>query len=336
MLWIGNIFCGKKELRIKSLDSIKGIAILAVVWGHVVFESLGTQGAIHNVSYNIVSSFEMPVFFIVAGFLLYMTLPKKDYTSWVKKKAVYLLIPHYIIDACVYLIPLWIPALRLTVPSYTFPQWIIQSVFLNQGEWFLWTLFCVFVILGFVGSFNGDKFWMLLFMVIVVTLIFPMKLFPNLFGMKDIQWYLPFAVIGFIAAKYYEQIKRYWWILVVGAIAYFPLMFLTQWQGGWVYKPLSSLLTSYGLTRLIQAMCGFGLVACIGYLLRDTKAFKWLGQNSLGIYITNFLFIGLGIGSGIIHAFTGFIISLCISVLLIFVFSHIKRMNQWFPQGVKS
>jgi len=75
-------------MRNYTLDAMKGFAILCVVWGHVVFESLGTQGSIHNVSYNIVSSFEMPVFFVVSGYLLYKTLPKiEKHYDWIKNKA---------------------------------------------------------------------------------------------------------------------------------------------------------------------------------------------------------------------------------------------------------
>jgi fucose 4-O-acetylase-like acetyltransferase len=331
VLWIRDIFCSDESMRIKTLDVMKGMAILAVVWGHVVFESLGVQGAINNLSYNIVSSFHMPLFFIVAGFLLYKAV-NKEYYQWIRDKATYLLIPHYTVGILVYLIPLWIPALKLAVPNFTFLQWIVQVIFLNQGEWFLWTLFCVFVVLGYVSKFHGDKFWMALFGIVAIALIFPTRLLPNFFGIKDLQWYLPFSVIGIIIAKYYQKSK--WWLILVLGIAYIPIMLVTQWQGGWVHQPLDSLLKVIGITRFLQAISGVCLIACLAYLFRNTKILQWLGKYSFSIYITNFLFIGLGIGVGMFHAVTGFIISIAISVCFCLILRNIKWMNRWFPKVV--
>jgi len=319
-------------MRNYTLDAMKGFAILCVVWGHVVFESLGTQGSIHNVSYNIVSSFEMPVFFVVSGYLLYKTLPKiEKHYDWIKNKAIFLLIPHYIVDVLVYLIPLWVSFLRLAVPNYTFPVWLAQAMFLNQGEWFLWTLFIILVLLSYVAT--NRKFWLCLGATVFITLL-PTRNFPDLFGIKDVQYYLPFTIVGLLIARY--SFKKYW-IIIFCALAYVPVMIWMRWQGGWVYNPLTSITQGIGqeFTRVLEAICGTSVVFCLGYLLRRTFVMKWLGQNSLGIYITSFLFIGLGIGHGILHALVGFVIVLCISISLTLLFSRVKKLNRWFPQGAK-
>ncbi len=80
--------------RNQLLDITKGILIVFVILGH----SLSVvpnweQNAIALRIVNTVSSFHMPMFFVLAGYLMYSTL-KGSRSLWIWNKALYLLIPH--------------------------------------------------------------------------------------------------------------------------------------------------------------------------------------------------------------------------------------------------
>lgn len=81
--------------RIWWIDNVKGIAILLVIWGHLVLNK--------NQMYYYITSFHVQIFLIISGFLYY-GLKKVDYKHIIKKCAIpylYFSIIGIIID-CIY------------------------------------------------------------------------------------------------------------------------------------------------------------------------------------------------------------------------------------------
>lgn len=73
--------------RVSYLDFAKGIGILFVVYGHIVNINEGVRGFI--------SSFHMPLFFIISGMLIGLKKEdRKDYKETVCKKAKGILVPY--------------------------------------------------------------------------------------------------------------------------------------------------------------------------------------------------------------------------------------------------
>ena len=74
--------------RIKWIDSLKGFAILLVVFAHVAeryykFDLAPSATPVFQTVFNVIYSFHMPLFFIISGYLFqlsYMT------PSWEQKK----------------------------------------------------------------------------------------------------------------------------------------------------------------------------------------------------------------------------------------------------------
>lgn len=71
--------------RYEWIDVAKGISILLVMWGHVV--------VIHDALYNWVTSFHVPVFLVITGFLLSVT---KKQTSSFKKTFEKIIRPYWV------------------------------------------------------------------------------------------------------------------------------------------------------------------------------------------------------------------------------------------------
>lgn len=80
---------GQKR-RIDHLDVAKGISMLAIMVGHMGFSSP------HNVVYNLVFQFHVPLFFILAGYTLSKRRPIGEF---VQGKAHRLLVPYAIVCA---------------------------------------------------------------------------------------------------------------------------------------------------------------------------------------------------------------------------------------------
>ena len=327
------------KTRNPTIDVMKGLAILCVVWGHVVANNIPSN--LQDVSFNIIYSFHMPLFFVVAGFVLYESLPKAiNYSKWLKNKAVYLLVPFIVLNICFWVVPHWFPIMNIPIHDDSFLDWLLRAFVFIQGDWFLWTMFWILALLSFITMFDKIGRTLLFWSFLVLILFLFIIICPptNALGMSEVQWYLPFTVAGYLIAKYGKWLVKYWWVGVIGALAYTPIMFLTHFQGGWIRMGIMNVLQNSSLftTRVLQALTGISLIACIAWMLRRVKVFQWLGRYSLGVYLTHWLFIGLGFGTGWKKVTTAFVISLACSIIIILILQHIKYLQRWFPRDNKS
>lgn len=85
--------------RIYSLDYVKGVAIVFVVWLHVIQYLCGQP--FENVLFTKVCSFHMPVFMIISGYLFYpkikghkVVLDRMDIVSLISKQFRRLILPN--------------------------------------------------------------------------------------------------------------------------------------------------------------------------------------------------------------------------------------------------
>lgn len=79
--------------RLDYIDSLKGLAIVLVVWGHIAEKSMGIVGQPFNLMY---SSFHMPLFMFLSGMFAFKHLHDLRLTSisgFLKKKVIRVLLP---------------------------------------------------------------------------------------------------------------------------------------------------------------------------------------------------------------------------------------------------
>lgn len=113
--------------RNQSLDCLKGIAILLVMFGHVQVHNRMTDPYL----YDVIKSLQMPLFFLISGYLA-GSGPKiqnaEQYKKKMKKRAAAYLLPFFS----------W-----LVVQHITFVPQALRTVLfqLDYGLWFLMTLF---------------------------------------------------------------------------------------------------------------------------------------------------------------------------------------------------
>ena len=60
--------------RIEFIDSLKGFAILLVLWGHSIQYLCSGIDFFQNFIFKIIYSFHMPLFFLISGFFFHSAL----------------------------------------------------------------------------------------------------------------------------------------------------------------------------------------------------------------------------------------------------------------------
>ena len=83
------------ESRNDIIDILKGIAIILVVYGHVIQRTMVLAGAdfFLNPVFKVIYTFHMPVFFFISGYLMAGTLSRRSLTEAFRSKCKTLLVP---------------------------------------------------------------------------------------------------------------------------------------------------------------------------------------------------------------------------------------------------
>jgi fucose 4-O-acetylase-like acetyltransferase len=223
-----------------------------------------------NPFFNIIYSFHMPLFFVVSGYLIFLTL-RGSRLRWIRDKAFYLLIPHFLVNAAIYYLS---PTNLTEFPNVTksfasFPGWMYASTVLDQGEWFLWTLLIVFCLMLIIDLANGTlksgKLFLVVALILAIGFIFSHFANTDILKIHEVQYYFPFALAGYLLAKYAGQIRRIITKVNVSlalpavTVLYIIVMYLSKWNGGWGSTPISDLTSNLSWVSLRYAQAIFGL-----------------------------------------------------------------------------
>lgn len=150
--------------RIEYIDSIRGLAIFLVVWGHAIQYLDGEASFFTDPVFKFIYSFHMPLFFVISGFLFSSSL-RKPAADFFKQKSLQLLLPSVV----------W--ALILGVIDYPIlkdePMDILKV--LNPQSWHIWFLRELFISSALVYLAFGlvKKGWLAAMLCLLAVLIIP-------------------------------------------------------------------------------------------------------------------------------------------------------------------
>lgn len=279
---------------------------------------------------------------------MYLTL-KSNRFQWIKDKAIYLLIPHFVFNVLYY----FASATGMTIfdnmtKIFSFPQWLKEALLINSGEWFLWVLFSSFMLLLLVNWVEGKipRGLFLIFIAVFTTLFLLMPdMEKDYLRLYEVQWYFLFALAGYLLAKYRELTARLFALAIAGAISYPAFMYLLDLNIGTALFPFHSFsgyldinLSSAYLLRFLQAVAGICLVllaaTALGKRPRLAAPFAWLGRIAIGVYLFHMLFPGLHVGSGWLAVASAFIFSLSLAIGLTLVCIRVSVLNRLWLKGV--
>ncbi|MFT5249417.1 MAG: glucan biosynthesis protein C [bacterium] len=191
----------------KTIETLRGLAILLVVVGHVIGSAADGGMKVDNDSFlryfydTFIDCLQMPLFTIIAGWV-YSLKPatyKKSKIFFVKK-AVRIIVPMFVVGVCYFLLQYVTPGTNKK--ENLLDLWKLL-LFPYTLFWYLYSLFVVFVVIALVdvfGKMNTVKNWLLIFCLTVVLLLIRDYVIPyespNYFSYKGALYLLPCFILG--------------------------------------------------------------------------------------------------------------------------------------------
>lgn len=280
------------------IETLRGIAILLVVIGHVIGST--PEGGMRidfpspwRYLYLWIDYIQMPLFTAIAGWV-YALKPVKAGSSgtFMKRKAYRLLVPMAVAATLYFLIQYITPGtnqkgnLADIWRIYVFPYTIY---------WYLPSLFLMFAAIRMIDANKWmDKFggWAICLVCAFAGLVVQ-KIFlsdgqiPNLFSFMGAMAQFPYFVAGVGIRRFSKQIITHKTSVALSSLAIVGVLSL---QLEWFYPAVSKDLL-YGLTRPLWVMATLALLLSQSY---SSRLFTWVGSYAYIIY----LYHGFGTSGG--------------------------------------
>ena len=208
-------------MRDRSLDLGKGLAILFVYLGHSILYhpiSMSSMFPWCNTLECFIVSFNMPMFFIISGYLFSKT--RKSTAELYKGKTMRILVPYLFTMFILVCVKLVLP------PSLSYNSaveggvkaLIVNALCYGGDRWFVYTLFIIFLLLIPVRNCLKNK-WVVFAIITVLTVVYFWDFLPAIFALDRVFYFMVFFLVGCMLDEYYEGIKawslKYWWLIYV-------------------------------------------------------------------------------------------------------------------------
>lgn len=217
-------------MRDRSLDLGKGLAILFVYLGHSILYHPIQMIHIPWCHFldRIIVSFNMPMFFIISGYLF--SKARKSTVELYKGKTMRILVPYLITMLILVCVKLVLPA-SMSYNSAVgggYKALIINALCYGGDRWFVYTLYIIFVLVVPIRNWLKNK-WVDLGLVVMLVMICLLFTLPSIFALDKVLHYMVFFIAGYSFNEYYSEIKQWskknWW-LIYGVFVVFNIVFI--------------------------------------------------------------------------------------------------------------
>ncbi len=314
--------------RLNWVDYARGIAILLVVYRHVVYGFRRSNIVISDFMFNIQDvffNFRMPVFFILSGIFIANSLKRRSTAAVIRDRASTLLYPYFLWALVNILLQIFFSGF-----SNAKRDWHDLSLIVMQPReigpiWYLLALFNTSMLYILVSQVLKNRWVHLLFALAVhfISLIPALRDYSLLTDMLN---FYPFFVIGTFASETVLspeksarsfKLHNLFWLL--------PLFVAGQWfwfMNKEVFHPWY--LPAYFIIMLV----GCYFIMLVAYNIQGYRSTAWLaflGKYALYIYILHFYLVAIsrlimirffpGVNIWFV-ALVGVISGLCIPIVL--------------------
>lgn len=280
------------------IETLRGIAILLVVIGHVIGSTSSggmkvDDSSFYRYLYCFFENIRMPLLTVISGWV-YALHPIEKSKTWLflRKKVRRLLFPMIFVGSTYYIIQYLTPGTNMKHSLYDI--WQIY-IFPYTFFWYLPALFLVFsscIPFERLGLLKTLRNWSILMAIsyilcfCVVSNIIPQS-FPNIFAIKNALYLLPFFLLGVGLNKFEEQLANplFRKIYLTGTIIGILLQQVYYFSNGE--------FTFYAFAH-IDILIGMVSTAFLVYLKLKNPVFIWIAQYAYTIY----LFHGFGTSGG--------------------------------------
>lgn len=271
-----------------SIETLRGLAIILVVMGHVIGSAAdgGMKVADDSFLRHLYYTFQylrMPLFTVISGWV-YALWPAQNgqIIDFNIKKIRRLLFPLFLVGGIYYTMQSVIPGTNF---SYELKDIWRILVFPYTFYWYLQSLFIVFVLISFVDAYGLINkfsrflvfFIVTLFFLLIRDMVIPQE-FPNYFGFKGAIYLFPFFVIGIGIKRFKQQLSNRVFVWLCAAIL---IVGLVIQQLIW-YQVINYNLSSSGGLGLIIGVTG--VVVCLRINF-SVKWLVWMGSYAYTIYL---------------------------------------------------
>lgn len=283
--------------RVESVDLMKGIAILLVVLGHAI-GAITSSHTIVNIpesffiSYEVIYSFHMPVFFLIAG-LFIERWTRKGWREAFKKKIYRLAVPYF---AWGFLMAVY----KQLGSSYANSQEGIYTFLLSPFVpwnifWFLYVLLFIQILYyGCIKCLGDYKKGRRIFLLVSAIMFFVSFFLPDVWIVHRLFRFMLFFSIGTfsldILAKF-EQNMNYGRLLIITGI-FILVNFI--YVGIFDYQEHTAFRSWF---FLVTGLAGTFLTAAFSWILMKrhdgmSNFFRACGEKSMEIYVSHAFLIG--------------------------------------------
>jgi len=205
-------------MRDRSLDLGKGLAILFVYLGHSILYHPISMGSIPwcRVLARFIDSFNMPMFFIISGYLFAKT--RKTTLELYKGKTLRILIPYLTTMAIIVCMKLVLPAEMSYNQSVNggIRSLITNALCYGGDRWFVYTLYIIFLLLIPVRKLLKNK-WINFVLIGVLIGVYFLDILPAILLLNKVFHFMVFFIAGYMLNDCFPAIKawslKYWWII---------------------------------------------------------------------------------------------------------------------------
>ncbi|MCX2747042.1 acyltransferase [Arthrobacter sp. MI7-26] len=318
-----------------SIETLRGIAIILMVAGHVVgAEANDAMQVADDSPWRLIfwglQDVRMPLFTVLSGFV-YAARPTRDwpqYGSLVKAKMRRVLIPLLVVGTLVF----WAKMLNpFSSASVELGDWWKVYFFGMDHVWFLQAIFLIFLAagmldaIGFLGKFPG---W--LTVTALSALLHVSALVPaiDFLGIGPAVRLLPFFLLGYGLKRFPPELSRLWLGFLVLALiaAFFPrILALNE-------------VIAIGDIRVDRSLAMVIGIASVLVLFHFRKALTcrfltWVGGYAFGIYLFHYfalpiIWIGsraIGMHSELVKFALGMAAGISFPILL----QILSRRSRW-------
>ncbi|MDQ0198859.1 acyltransferase family protein [Neobacillus ginsengisoli] len=268
------------KIRIKWLDTCKGIGILLVIIGHT---------PINSSFRSIIYGFHMPLFFFISGY--FFSISKYDnFKKYFLAKVNSLLIPYFSFSIISFILLNYLFHQPLNSKSFLFDLIVSKRNFLSFDEpiWFLTSLFTIEMIYYFIVKYIKNII-LIICSVILIGFFICMK-FEVFTSRNILPWSLNYSLyfmvyfgLGNLINKigFFERNLRKSYILILCFIISIPvLIFPNVYFKCWQMLSLPSVMNLY-LESVFYAILGISFVVFLAQFLSFIPMLNFLGRNSL-------------------------------------------------------
>lgn len=322
---------GKKDA---SIETLRGIAIILMVAGHVVGAEpddamqLAAGSPWHFIFWGL-QDFRMPLFTVLSGYV-YAARPTEDWLQCgllVRAKIRRLLVPLLVVGTLVF----WAKMLNPASSSDLGPgDWWAVYFFGLDHLWFLQAIFLIFLMAGALdalGILGKRRYWLIATLLAAVLYISALVPDTNFLGVSPAIRLLPFFLLGYGLKRHQTKLtNKAGWLLMLALLAAFTTR---------IVRVTAEVELGTSQERTLAVVIGFtSILLLYRYRAVLTNRFlTWVGGYAFGIYLFHYFALPVvWIGSrtmGIENEFAKFALGMALGIGLPILLQVLTRPSRW-------